>query len=50
MGRILSDMNDEVREELHETLREFFRDRYETDQGGQFMLDVMWSLWLMFSG
>ena len=43
-------MNDEVREELHETLREFFRDRYETDQGGQFMLDVMWSLWLMFSG
>jgi hypothetical protein len=42
-------MNDEVREDLHETLRKFFRDRYETDQGGQFMLDVMLSLWFMFS-
>ena len=42
-------MNDEVREELYETLRDFFRDRYETDQGGQFMLDVMRSLWFMFS-
>jgi len=42
-------MNDEVRDDLHETLKEFFIDRYESDQGGQFMLDVMWSLWLMFN-
>ena len=42
-------MNDDVMDKLYWMLREFFINEYETDRGGQFMLDVMQSVVNVFN-
>ena len=42
-------MNEEVRNELYETLKYFFIMKYESDQGGQFVMDVLQSLLNLFN-
>ena len=37
-------MNEDVLDKLYWMLREFFINEYESDQSGQFMLDVMRSV------